>query len=113
MKIRLIPAISLLVLVTVSIWAQRGSQNAGAPAAAPMITASEVEAMIAKQPADKNSLGQEMLKLGPYNVNMEHRVMGQAAAVHEKEAELFYGDSRDERLREHVHRGDAGGCEAG
>ena len=31
-----------------------------------------------------------MLQLGTYNVNMEHRVMGQAAAVHEKEAELFY-----------------------
>jgi mannose-6-phosphate isomerase-like protein (cupin superfamily) len=90
MKIRLIAAIGLLVLFTVSIWAHRGSQNAGAPAAAPMITASEVQAMIARQPADKNSLGQEMLKLGPYNVNMEHRVMGQAAAVHEKEAELFY-----------------------
>ena len=81
MKIRLIAAISLLVLVTVSIWAQRGSQNAGAPAAAPMITASEVQAMIAKQPADKNTVGQQMLKLGPYNINMEHRVMGQAASV--------------------------------
>ena len=55
-----------------------------------MITASEVQAMMAKQPKDKNSLGQAMLKLGAYNVNMEHRVMGQAAAVHEKEAELFY-----------------------
>ena len=89
MRARIIAAISLLVLLTVSIWAQRGSQGGGAPAA-PMITASEVAAMIAKQPADKNSLGQQMLQLGPYNVNMEHRVMGQAAAVHEKEAELFY-----------------------
>src|SRR5207249_6915489 len=47
-------------------------------------------AMIAKSPSDKNALGQRMLQLGTYNVNMEHRVMGQAAAVHEKEAELFY-----------------------
>jgi mannose-6-phosphate isomerase-like protein (cupin superfamily) len=89
MKVRIIAAIGLLVLLAVSIWAQRGSSNAGAPAA-PMITAAEVTAMMAKQPADKNSLGQQMLKLGPYNVNMEHRVMGQAAAVHEKEAEFFY-----------------------
>jgi mannose-6-phosphate isomerase-like protein (cupin superfamily) len=87
MRARIIAAISLLALLTVSIWAQRGS--GGAPAA-PMITAKEVAAMIAKQPSDKNSLGQQMLKLGPYNVNMEHRVMGQAAAVHEKEAEFFY-----------------------
>ena len=86
MRIRIIAAVSLLVLLAVSIWAQRGGQNG----AAPMITASEVQAMLAKQPKDKNSLGQAMLKLGPYNVNMEHRVMGQAAAVHEKEAELFY-----------------------
>ena len=89
MRVRSIAAIGLLVLLTVSIWAQRGGPNAGTPAA-PMITASQVAAMIAKQPADKNSLGQQMLQLGPYNVNMEHRVMGQAAAVHEKEAELFY-----------------------
>ena len=53
-------------------------------------SASEVAAMEAKQPRDKNSLGQQMLKLGPYSINMEHRVMGQAAAIHEKEAELFY-----------------------
>ena len=85
MKLRTIAAISLIGLLALTIWAQ----NAGKPAAL-MISASEVAAMEAKQPADKNSLGQAMLKLGTYNVNMEHRVMGQAAAVHEKEAELFY-----------------------
>ncbi len=76
-------------MLTLAIWAQRGQAPAGA-AAAPAITASEVAAMIAKSPSDKNALGQRMLQLGTYNVNMEHRVMGQAAAVHEKEAELFY-----------------------
>jgi len=82
-------ATSLVTLLTLAIWAQRGQAPAGA-AAAPAITASEVAAMIAKSPSDKNALGQRMLQLGTYNVNMEHRVMGQAAAVHEKEAELFY-----------------------
>jgi len=82
-------ATSLVTLLTLAIWAQRGQVPAGAPAA-PAITASEVTAMIAKSPSDKNALGQRMLQLGTYNVNMEHRVMGQAAAVHEKEAELFY-----------------------
>ena len=86
MKIRMIAAIGLVVLLALSIWAQKSGQSAGAP----MISASDVAAMEAKQPKDKNSLGQAMLKLGSYSVNMEHRVMGQAAAVHEKEAELFY-----------------------
>ena len=85
MRIRIVAAIGLVVLLGLSIWAQRSGQNG-----APMITASEVAALEAKQPKDKNSLGQAMLKLGTYSVNMEHRVMGQAAAIHEKEAELFY-----------------------
>ncbi len=89
MVIRIMAATSLVTLLTLAIWAQRGQAPAGA-AAAPAITASEVAAMIAKSPSDKNALGQRMLQLGTYNVNMEHRVMGQAAAVHEKEAELFY-----------------------
>src|SRR5438094_7980945 len=86
MVMRIMAATSLVTLLTFAIWAQRGQAPAGAPA----ITASQVAAMIAKSPSDKNALGQRMLQLGTYNVNMEHRVMGQAAAVHEKEAELFY-----------------------
>src|SRR5213592_1163438 len=89
MVMRIMAATSLVTLLTFAIWAQRGQAPAGAPAA-PAITASEVAAMIAKSPSEKNALGQRMLQLGTYNVNMEHRVMGQAAAVHEKEAELFY-----------------------
>jgi len=86
MRTRIVTSICLLVLVlAVSIWAQKGN----APAA-PMISAAEVQALEAKQPSDKNTTGQQMLKLGPYSINMEHRVMGQAAAIHEKEAELFY-----------------------
>ncbi len=81
MRTRIIAAISFLVLLTVSIWAQRDTQNAR-PTATLIFTASDAAAMIAKSPADKNALGQRMLQLGPYSVNMEHRVMGQAAAVH-------------------------------
>ena len=87
MEMRILAATGLVALLTFTIWAQRGQTPAGA---APMISASDVAAMIAKSPSDKNALGQRMLQLGSYNVNMEHRVMGQAAAVHEKEAELFY-----------------------
>ena len=53
------------------------------------MTASELAATIAKQPADRNGSA-TFMQLDPYRVNMEHRVMGQAAAIHEKEAELFY-----------------------
>src|SRR5215813_12701414 len=88
MRGRIIIKISLLARLTGSICVQQGGTKTGG--AAPMISASEVAALEAKQPKDKNSVGQQMLKLGNYNINMEHRVMGQAAAVHEKEAELFY-----------------------
>ncbi len=79
MVIRIMAATSLVTLLTFAIWAQRGQAPAGAPAA-PAITGSEVAAMIAKSPSDKNALGQRMLQLGTYNVNMEHRVMGNESA---------------------------------
>lgn len=94
MRIRMILGISMVALVTFSVWAQQGArgqaQAQAGPQAASALTASEVAAMIAKSPADRNALGQRMLQVGTYSVNMEHRVMGQAASVHEKEAELFY-----------------------
>ena len=103
MRMRIIGAISLVVLLTVSILAQRGQDGApagrgaargqAAPAGPPtttIVTAADVAAMIAKSPADRNALGQRLIQLGTYSVNMEHRVTNNAAAVHEKEAELFY-----------------------
>ena len=91
MKVRITAAVVLVVLLTFSIKAQQGQKSASAAAgSATIVTAADVAAMIAKSPSDKNALGQRLIQLGSYNVNMEHRVMGQAAAVHEKEAELFY-----------------------
>jgi len=86
-----IAAVGLLVLISYSIGAQ---QRAAAPAAAgpaevKVVTAAELAAIISKQPADKNG-SQTFIQLAPYNVNMEHRVVSQAASVHEREAELFY-----------------------
>ena len=93
MRIRIMVAVSLVALLTLSVWARqqggRGQAPAG-PATTSAITAAEVAAMISKSPADRNALGQRMLQLGTYSVNLEHRVVSQAAAVHEKEAELFY-----------------------
>jgi mannose-6-phosphate isomerase-like protein (cupin superfamily) len=93
MRIRIMVAVSLVALLTLSVWATQQRGRGQAPAGPPTttaITAAEVAAMISKSPADRNALGQRMLQLGTYSVNLEHRVVSQAAAVHEKEAELFY-----------------------
>jgi mannose-6-phosphate isomerase-like protein (cupin superfamily) len=89
MRLRVVAAVCSVGLLAGAIWAQRGQAPAGPPKAT-AITAAEVAALITKSPADRNALGQRMLQLGVYSVNLEHRVMNQAAAVHEKEAELFY-----------------------
>jgi mannose-6-phosphate isomerase-like protein (cupin superfamily) len=71
-------------LSTFSLWAQ-------APAApsVKVVTASDLAAIVAKQPKDANGF-QAFIELSPYSVSMEHRIKGQGAAVHEKDAELFY-----------------------
>lgn len=89
MLIRITGAISLVALLTFSIWAQQRGQTAGPPTTT-IVTAADVAAMIAKSPADRNALGQRMIGLGAYNVNLEHRVVSQGASVHEAAAEFFY-----------------------
>lgn len=69
------------------------------PNAQPPVTfrsAADVEAMMAKakkerKPDQANYL-QQILRLAPYNVNLEYRVEGvdTPASVHEKEAEMIY-----------------------
>ena len=49
-----------------------------------------VAASAAKQGTDANA-GTRVLTLAPYNVNIEHRIaVPQGAAIHDKDAELFY-----------------------
>ena len=82
MRIIAASALSLIVLFTLSIAAQRGG---GQPQASitqtTVVTAAEVETRTGNG---------NLIRLAPYNVNMELRKMGQAASVHETEAELFY-----------------------
>ena len=57
------------------------------------LSAAEVSAAVAKLP--KNALASvPVFKLGPFNVNVEHRLgapaAAQAASVHDNDAELFY-----------------------
>ena len=57
-------------------------------------SSAEVQALIANAKATikpgQPTLSQHILTLAPYNVNLEYRVSGAPAAVHEKEAEVFY-----------------------
>jgi len=90
---KIITALALMTLLTISIWAQQRAANPAPAQAQPgqvlIVSAAELSALIAKQPADRNGSA-TFMQLDPYRVNMEHRVADQAASVHEKEAEFFY-----------------------
>ena len=70
---------------------------AQAPAPAPTVTfmsSGEIAGLIAKARAehkpDQPNFIQPVLSLAPYRANLEYRTATGPAAVHEKEAELFY-----------------------
>jgi mannose-6-phosphate isomerase-like protein (cupin superfamily) len=89
---RIITVLAVFALLTITVVAQRGGQqNQPAPSITDtkVVTASELAALVAGTPKDRNG-NANFIRLAPYNVNMEHRIMGQAASVHETEAELFY-----------------------
>jgi mannose-6-phosphate isomerase-like protein (cupin superfamily) len=65
------------------------------PAAMKLYSSSaDVQALIAKSKSDKKEgqalVTQRILALAPYNANLEYRTAVANAAVHEKEAEMFY-----------------------
>ena len=64
-----------------------------APAQKLYTSASDVQAMIAKAKAerkDQPTIAQNLIRLAPYNVNLEYRASIGPAAVHEKDVEMFY-----------------------
>jgi mannose-6-phosphate isomerase-like protein (cupin superfamily) len=72
------------------------AQQSGSPAAAmkTFASSSDVAAMIAKAKSERKEnqplVAQPILRLAPYGANLEYRAAVGPAAVHEKEAELFY-----------------------
>jgi mannose-6-phosphate isomerase-like protein (cupin superfamily) len=88
---RIIAALAVIALLTVTLVAQRGGGQNQAPSITEtkVVTAAEVAALVAGTPKDRNG-NANMIRLTPYNVNMEHRILGQGGSVHENEAELFY-----------------------
>ena len=70
------------------------AQQKGAPAMKTFASSADVAAMIAKAKSDHKEgqalISQRILSLAPYNANLEYRASVGPAAVHEKEAEMFY-----------------------
>lgn len=90
---RMVIAALSMALVGVSAAAQ---QPAGSPAAAMKMFASsaDVTALVEKARSERKE-GQPLvalpiLRLAPYNANLEYRASVGTASVHEREAELFY-----------------------
>lgn len=90
---RAIAALAFVTLVSSPLIAQ---QPAAAPSADTMkivASSADVQGVVAKlKAAHTNQPLQSapLLKLAPYNVNIEYRTAGAPAAVHETEAEFFY-----------------------
>ena len=57
-------------------------------------SSTDVTALIAKAKNDRKdgqpTVSEPILRLAPYNVNLEYRTAAAPAAVHERDAELFY-----------------------
>jgi len=84
-------AISITVALTIAAVAARAQQPAPTKTYS---SAADVAALLAKAKADHKegqpTVVETILHLAPYNANLEYRSSVGPAAVHEKEAELFY-----------------------
>jgi mannose-6-phosphate isomerase-like protein (cupin superfamily) len=83
-------AISLaLTIVAVAAWAQQP-----APPTKTFSSAADVAALLAKAKSEHKdgqpTVIENILRLAPYSANLEYRTAVGPAAVHEKEAEMFY-----------------------
>jgi mannose-6-phosphate isomerase-like protein (cupin superfamily) len=68
--------------------------KSGTPALKLFASSSDVQALIAKAKAERKdnqpTVSLPILQLAPYNASLEYRASVGPAAVHEKEAEMFY-----------------------
>jgi mannose-6-phosphate isomerase-like protein (cupin superfamily) len=87
---RVIGITFVLTLLTAAALAQQPA----APAMKTFTSSADVQAMIAKaknaRKENQPTVTDRILQLAPYNANLEYRASVGPAAVHEKEAELFY-----------------------
>jgi mannose-6-phosphate isomerase-like protein (cupin superfamily) len=84
----------LLTLGSAVTLAQQPPAQPPASAIKTFASAADVEALIAKAKKERKEgqglVSQHLLQLAPYNANLEYRASVAPAALHEKEAELFY-----------------------
>src|SRR6516165_3011408 len=73
---------------------QQAMAQAPADAMKTFISSADVAALIAKAKSERKAnqpiVAQPLLRLAPYNASLEYRAAVGPAAVHEKEAEMFY-----------------------
>jgi mannose-6-phosphate isomerase-like protein (cupin superfamily) len=83
-----------LAAMTAAAMAQQAGAQPAAQAMKIFASSADVTAMIAKAKSERKEgqavLSQRILQLAPYNANLEYRASVGPAAVHEKEAEMFY-----------------------
>jgi mannose-6-phosphate isomerase-like protein (cupin superfamily) len=85
--------LALTCVSSLALAQQPAAQNP-AQAMKTMASAADVAALAAKAKSERKEgqalVAQPILQLAPYNVSLEYRVAVANAAVHEREAELFY-----------------------
>ena len=91
-RFALVPA--ALLLISAATVAQQPSAPLPADAIKTFAASAEVAALTAKAKSERKEgqplVIQRILQLAPYNANLEYRAAVGPAAVHEKEAEMFY-----------------------
>lgn len=86
--------LSIVLASVLGMGAAMAQQPRGAQAEKTFASAADVQALIAKAKADRKgdqpTVSEPILRLAPYNANLEYRAAVGPAAVHETEAEIFY-----------------------
>jgi mannose-6-phosphate isomerase-like protein (cupin superfamily) len=83
-----------LTLLAAAAMAQQKSAQPPAQTMKTFSSSADVEALIAKARSERKEnqpvVAERILQLAPYNANLEYRASVGPAAVHEREAEMFY-----------------------
>lgn len=84
----------VLALMAAAVVAQQPAPQSPDQAMKMFASSADITAMIAKAKNERKEgqgiVSQRILQLAPYNANLEYRASVAAAAVHEREAEMFY-----------------------
>jgi mannose-6-phosphate isomerase-like protein (cupin superfamily) len=89
-----ITSFALALVVSHSMLAQQPAAANPGEVLKTMVSSADVAALVAKAKSERKEgqalIAQPLLRLAPYNVSLEYRAAVANAAVHEREAELFY-----------------------